>query len=99
MSLGRKAHGAGNRTRYIVDFSDWLGEGESLVSGTVVLDPAFTATVTDITISGVLVQPSGHLVFLLAGGAVSEVFTLDVQIVNSRTEIKNATLEFFVVAP
>lgn len=99
MSLGRKAHGAGNRTRYITDYSDWLGEGESLVSGTAVLDPAFTATVTDIVISGVVVTPSGHLVFLLAGGSVSEVFTLDVQITNSRGEIKNDTCEFFVVAP
>lgn len=96
-SLGRKMHGAGNKTRYEIDYSNWLEPGESLLSGTVVLDPAFTATVTDIVISNVVVTPSQKLEFTMAGGSVSETFTLDVQTTTQNpTEIKNNTIEFFV---
>jgi hypothetical protein len=100
MSLGRVSFTAGNKTRYVLEYEDWLLDGETLVSGTVVLDPDFTATVTDITISGVTVNNSKDaLIFFVEGGAVDEIFTLDVQVVNSRTEIKNDTIEFFVVDP
>lgn len=99
MLLGRREHTAGNKTRYVVEYENWLLPGESLSTGTVVLDPAFTATVTDIVISGVVTNSSNELVFFLDGGSVDEIFTLDVQITNSRGEIKNDTVEFFVTAP
>lgn len=98
--LARRSHTAGNKTRYVLEYEDWLLPGETLVSGTVVLDPRFTATVTDTVISAVSVLPSkADLVFFLAGGSVDETFTLDVQITNSRGEIKNDTIDFFVVSP
>lgn len=99
MQLGRKPHTAGNETWYGVDFSDWLEQGETLSAGTVALSDEFTATVTDIGITGVAVTPSGMLVFKMSGGSVDEVFTLDAQGVTSRDEIRNDTLEFFIVAP
>jgi hypothetical protein len=99
MNLGRRAHSAGDKTRYVVEYENWLLPGESLVSGTVELNAAFTATVTDIVISDVATNSSNELVFFLAGGSVDEVFTLDVQILDSRGEIKNDTVEFFVLAP
>lgn len=99
MLLGKKAHTAGNHTRYEIDYSDWLAEGETLTAATVVMDPAFTATVTDVTISGVAMLPSHKVVFILAGGSLNENFTLDVQATTSRTEQKNDTLQFSVVAP
>lgn len=99
MQLGRKPHTAGNATWYGVDFSDWLEQGETLRDGTIELAAAFTATVTDIEITGVAVTPSGMLVFKMTGGSVDEVFTLDAQGVTSRDEIRNDTLEFFIVAP
>lgn len=99
MLLGRKTHTAGNSILYSVDYSNWLLEGESLVSGTVELSADFTATVTDIAISEVRVTPSNDLVFRLAGGSANETFTLDVAIVNSRGEDKNDTVGFDVVAP
>jgi hypothetical protein len=98
MLLGTKRHGAGNTTRYDIDYSNWLMDGESLLSATVVLDPAFTATVTDITISNVAVLPSHKLHFTLAGGSANEVFTLDVQTTTQNpTEIKKDTVAFTVV--
>jgi hypothetical protein len=98
MLLGQKAHTVGNTIRYEVKYSDWLDEGVTLTNATVVLDPAFTATVKDVTISGV-VHTATHVYFLLAGGSLNETFTLDVQATDSRLEIKNDTLGFQVVAP
>jgi hypothetical protein len=97
MLLGRKMHGAGNKTRYEIDYSNWLEPGESLDSGTVVLDPEFTATVTDVVLTGVEVTPSHKLVFFMETGSVSESFTLDVQVITKNpTETKNDTVEFFI---
>lgn len=99
MFLGQKLHTAGNHTRYKIDYSNWLDDGVTLSNtATVVLDPAFTATVTDVVISGIIVHPD-HLYFTLAGGAVNEAFTLDVQVTDSRTGIKNDTVGFQIVAP
>lgn len=99
MLLGQKAHTAGNKVRYEVDYSVWLEDGVSLTAATVVMDPKFTATVTDVTISGVAMLPSHQVVFFLQGGSVNETFTLDVQVIDSRAETKNDTLGFSVVAP
>jgi len=98
-NLGTKNHTAGNLTIYTADYDAWLDDGVSLAAGaTVVLDPAFTATVTDVTISSIVVHPR-HITFMLAGGSVNEVFTLDVQVTDSRGEIKNDTCGFRVIAP
>lgn len=99
MLLGQKPHTAGNITRYEIDYSNWLDDGVSLASGTVVLTPVFTATVKDVVISGVAVTPSHKVVFILTGGSVNETFTLDVQVLDSRGERKNDTLGFSVIAP
>jgi hypothetical protein len=96
MNLGRKLFTVGNTTRYAVDYSQWLGEGVTLVSGTAVqLAPA----VADIVISAVSVAPSGRLYYTLSGGSLNETFTIAVQITDSRSEIKNDSCSFLVVAP
>lgn len=99
MFLGRKPHTAGNTIRYEVDYSNWLADGVSLTSATVVLTPAFTATVKDITITGVQALVSHMVVFTMAGGSLNETFTLDVQVVDNRGETKNDTVGFNIVAP
>lgn len=98
--LAQKTHTAGNGIWYEIDYSDWLLEGESLLSGTVVLDPAFTATVTDIVISGVAVTPSHRLIFKMSGGSANETFTLDAQVITQHpTETRNDQIGFRIVAP
>lgn len=97
MLLSTKPHTAGNRTRYALDYSNWLDEGESLSSGVVVIDPAHS--VSDITLVAATVLNSTHLLFIMSGGSVNEAFILDVQITNSRGEVKNDTIGFFIVAP
>lgn len=100
MSLGRRSFTAGNRTRYTIEYGNWLLDGETInPGGTVTLNAEFTATVTDITIEVPVVNSADNLVFFLEGGSVDETFTLDVQIETSMGETKNDTIEFFVVAP
>lgn len=98
-TLGRRAHTAGNKIRYSIDFNNFLeGADATLTTGTVVLATA-TPAITDVTISGVTVLPSGHLVFFLAGGSNSEIFTVNVTGTDSRGEVVNHTIEFYIVAP
>lgn len=99
MFLGTKQHTTGNKIRYFVDYSNWLETGETLspAGNTVTMDP-LTATVTDITISGLQVTPT-ELIFFVAGGTLNEEFTLDVHAETSRGEKKNDTLAFTVTAP
>ena len=99
MLLGQKSLTAGNKRRFEIDYSDWLDEGVTLSAATVVLDPAFTATVTDVVISGVTVQYGNKVVFFVTATVVNETFTLDVQVTDTRTEIKNDTMKFTVLAP
>ncbi len=89
---------AGNKIRYRLDYSNWLEDGSTVASGTATL-VAQTPAITDVTISGVLVDPTGHLVFFVQGGSVNETFTVAVQATDSRGEIKNDTIAFTVIAP
>lgn len=95
----QKVFRAGNKTRYTVDYSNWLLQGESLTMFTAVLDPEFTATVTDIVITIPTINSSDEAVFYLEGGSVDEVFTLNIQATTSRDEVKNDAIGFSVVAP
>jgi hypothetical protein len=96
MNLGRKNFTVGNTTRYSVNYSAWLEDGVTLVSGTAVMG---VPSVADIVISAVSVAPSGRLYFTLHGGSVNENFTIAVSITDSRSEIKNDTCPFQCVAP
>lgn len=98
MPLKRIAHGAGNHIRYEIDYSDFLEDGTHLTTGTVTSDPG-SPVPADVTIGPVTVSPSNRLIFLLSGGSVNELFTLDVQVTNSRNEVKNDTLSVYIIAP
>lgn len=102
MLLAQKVQSAGDKIRYELDYSNWLegaGEGTSLTSGTVILDPKNNPQPTDIVIGAPTVGSNTRLIFTVAGGSANEVFTVDVQAVDSRTEIKNDTITFRITAP
>jgi hypothetical protein len=88
----------GNKTRFRLDYSEWLEDGSTLASGTAAVLVVVPA-ITDVIVSAVSVDAQGHLVFFVAGGSVNEVFTIAVQAVDSRGEIKNDTISFSCVAP
>ena len=98
MLLGQKSQGVGDTIRYRITYENWLEEGESLATPvSVVLDPASTGK--DATIGSVSITPSNHVIFTVSGGSVNETFTFDVQVHNSRGEIKNDTLAITIVQP
>jgi hypothetical protein len=94
MLLGTKAHTAGNQIRYAVDYLDWLDEGVSIVSATVV-STSNTAIVNNVTVS----QSKNRVYFYLDGGVFGEQFQVAVQATDSRTEVKNDTINFFIPMP
>src|ERR1035437_8833113 len=88
----------GNKIRFRLDYSEWLEDGSPVASGSAAL-VAVVPPVTDVVVSAISVDAQGHLVFFIAGGSVNEVFTIAVQGVTSRGEIKNDTISFSCVAP
>lgn len=95
MLLKTQAHVAGNRIRYVLDYNLWLVDGSTLKSGLV----TGKALPADVVIDNVVTLPSGHLAFFLTGASLNETFTLDVQAMDSRGEVRYDTIDFFVTAP
>jgi hypothetical protein len=91
MRLATRSHTVGNRRRYVVDYCQWLASGVTVTTGTVT-SPSATATVDGVTVV------ENTIVFFLNGGVLNETFTVAVQMTDSRGQIKNDTIDFFVVA-
>lgn len=93
MLLGRRPFPIGDTRQFKVDYQYWLAEGATLVSATV------TADSDAMTVSAVIAEHN-YLTFSMAGSPeVNADFTVSVQILNSRGEIKNDTIQFFAVSP
>jgi hypothetical protein len=93
MILGNRQHTAGNAIRYIVDYTNWVTDGEGLASSIV------TSSSPDVVVSNVIVRPDHHISFILTGGVVKEVFTVALQTTSTISEVHNSTINFTVVAP
>lgn len=98
MLLATKQHTAGNKTRYGVDYCEWLEVGRTLDQSA-----GFTATVNapapaDITLSGVSVTAT-RLYFFVAGGSLNEAFTVETKVTDTLGEVVVDTIQFTVVQP
>lgn len=92
MQLARRSHTVGDKTRYVIDYSQWLDRGVTVVGA------AVTSTSSTCTVSGVAFTAT-EIVFFINGGVLSETLTLAVAMTDSRTEIKHDTIAVFVIAP
>ncbi len=92
MVLAKRPHTVGNRRRYRINYSDWLDEGVTVDTASVV-SSSQTATIDTVSVAG------NYVIFFVNGGVLNETFTASIQMVDSKTGIKNDTMEFFVVAP
>lgn len=92
MKLAAQRHTVGDRKRWIVEYCNWLKPGISLVTGAAVSD-SLTCTVSDVSIT------ADKLIFFLNDGELSETLTVTVSITDTRTQEKNDTITFEVVAP
>lgn len=91
--LASKKHTAGNRRRFVVDYRDWLCDGVWIVTATV------TSSSLTATIDTVSVVEGKQIVFFVNGGVLNESFTVTLVATDSKTEVKNDTITFTVVAP
>jgi hypothetical protein len=92
MVLARRPHTVGNRRRYSIDYTAWLDEGVTVDTATVTSSSS-TVTIDTVSVAG------NKVIFFVNGGVLNETFTASIQMVDSKTEIKNDTMDFFVVAP
>jgi hypothetical protein len=99
MLIGNKRHTAGNKTRYEIDYEDWLDEGRTIQSSSG-FSAALAAgsTVTDVTVGQVSVT-STKLYWFVSGGSINEAFTVQVQITDTLGEILIDTVNFTVDPP
>lgn len=93
MKLASRAHTVGNKVFWTVDYDNWLEDGVTISSAVV--------TVTDASVTvGTPVIEDGHKVrFYVFGGTLNQSFTVSVSIVDTKTQTKNDTIDFTVVAP
>lgn len=92
MILATKPHTLGNRKRWVVDYSQWLPTGVTIDTATV------TTTSTTSTVANVTLLAGTKVVFFIEDGELNETFTVDIQIVDTHTGIKNDTIQFTVIA-
>jgi hypothetical protein len=99
MLIGSKQHTAGAKTRWRIDYREWLDDGRTLnqlsgFSATLSVPPALN----DVTISGVTVTED-DLFFFVQGGSLNEAFTIALQVTDTLGEIVPDTINFTVVQP
>jgi hypothetical protein len=92
MMLAKRPHTVGNRRRYRIDYSDWLDEGVTVLSATVISSSS-TATIDTVSVAG------NFVIFFVNGGLLNETLTATVIMTDSKTGVKHDTMDFFVVAP
>ncbi len=95
MSQTQRRHTAGNRRRFMVDYTDYLRAGATLDTFAAVLSGDVTATVTDVSI-----LPNTSIgVFFVNDGEEGEEFTVELTATTSYDETKIDEVPFLVVAP
>lgn len=98
MLIGSKQHTAGNKTRYEIDYDEWLDDGRTINASSGFSAAVVTPAPADITISNVSVT-AHRLYFFVAGGSINEAFTVQVQVTDTLGEIVTDTVNFTVVPP
>lgn len=91
MLLGTKFKAPLDVKRYVIDYTDWLDTGETLVS--VVFTPDSGITITGDAVSG------ASAVFFVNGGVAGTTYNLDVQVTTTVGQVKDDHVVFEVVAP
>lgn len=92
MLLGRKKFSKSEQRRFVVEYDDYLCNGNLLVTATVTVPAGTTTTVG----TPALAADKKSFTFFLTSGAVNEAFTATVQVTLSNTEVLTDTAEFVV---
>lgn len=98
MLIATKQHTAGNKTRYKIEYRDWLDDGRTLNQSSGFSAALVTPAPADVTVNQASVT-ADDLYFWVAGGSVNEAFTVQVQVTDTLGEIVIDTINFTVVSP
>lgn len=83
------------RKRYVIDYTDWLDTGETVVSTNFQVSP--NVPTTGLTVDAVSINPNGkEVVFFTSLGSNNVTYTVDVQIQTSGGQVKEDTVVFSV---
>ena len=94
MEIASITHTSGNSIRRTISYRDYLFEGDTLDSVT------FTPSSTDLTVTGVELEPDALGVhFFVNGGVVNELVTIVVKATTVGGEVINDTIAVSVIAP
>jgi hypothetical protein len=94
MLLTSKNHTAGDTTRFVLAYGQWMDNAATITSAT------FASSSATLTVDPAKVQMLGRdVVFFVAGGAIGETATVTVTMQDSFDNVKIDTLAFTVVAP
>lgn len=95
MNLGRYTKAPGDRKRYVVDYIDWLDEGERITQAQA-LTPANT---DEFFVDGSLIGSTAKdTVFFVSGGVEGGVYIVNITIYTDRQQIKTDTVTFEVTS-
>ena len=98
MRLGNFVKSPAEVKRYKVDYSDWLDTGEYVQS--VVLTVSPTSSSNPLTVAANTIDASQtYFAFFVAGGVVGTVYTVDVKVTTTGSQIKEDTILFTVRDP
>ncbi len=89
-----RKHTVGDRRRWVVDYTDWLVQGDILATATVVSSSS-TATVDTVSVD----PDARRVIFFLNGGVLNEAFTVTVTITDTLSQVKENIFDFIVIAP
>lgn len=94
MKLGRFRQTPLENKIYVVDYSQWLGSGETLLT----VNPTVTQTTTPpLLISGVATSPDGKSVsFFVSGGADNTTYEVEVLATTTAGQTKNDQIFYLV---
>lgn len=84
VKLGKYIHTPDEKKRYTIDYSQWLDEGETIVSAESEVD---NVTVVPIVVSGLITGPT-YASFYVSGGEHEESYTIVIKVETSADQIK-----------
>lgn len=98
MRLGKFKQAPLENRRYFIDYSDWLDQGETLVSPLIV--NVVETTTPPLTITSNAISTDGlGVVFYVSGGLDGEEYQVDIIVTTSSAQVKEDSFLYTIEAP
>jgi hypothetical protein len=95
MKLATFVKSPAERKRYVIDYTDWLDTGETVVSTNFTVSPSVPTT--GLVVDAVAIDPNGkEVVFFTSFGTTNVTYTVEVLVQTSGGQVKEDTVVFSV---